>query len=162
MVEQEINVYIEPSLSVHVNKGWVESMAYKILEALSINVPTELGLVITDSGTIQQLNKTYRGNETPTDVLAFFMPSQPVQDKSMFINPPNGINHLGEVIVSYPQAMQQSKEQGHEIEYELMILIIHGIVHLLGYDHEQPADAQCMRAKEEEILGKVKYLKDAT
>ena len=69
--------------------------------------------------------------------------------------PPDGISHLGEIVISYPQAVRQAKRKKHDIERELMILLIHGVLHLLGYDHEQSVEEQHMRAKEDEILGKL-------
>ena len=69
-----------------------------------------------------------------------------------FTGPPDGINHLGEVVISYPQAMQQAQEQGHDVKQELAVLIVHGVLHLLGYDHELPDKEQKMKARENEIL----------
>ena len=61
--------------------------------------------------------------------------------------------HLGEVIVSYPQAIAQAEEQGHSIKREVTILIIHGVLHLLGYGDETTELKRQMRAREKEILG---------
>jgi probable rRNA maturation factor len=69
-----------------------------------------------------------------------------------FVSPPDGIRHLGEVVISYPQAVKQAQEQGHGVTRELALLIVHGILHLLGYDHELPADEQKMRDKENKVL----------
>jgi probable rRNA maturation factor len=74
---------------------------------------------------------------------------------SDFVSPPDNITHLGEVIISYPQAVEQAKEQGHSTEQELALLIIHGILHLLGYDHEKPEEEARMRAREKELLENV-------
>jgi probable rRNA maturation factor len=63
---------------------------------------------------------------------------------------------MGEVIISYPQAVIQAEEHRHPVEKELAILIIHGILHLLGYDHEEPEPERLMRAREEEILNNLK------
>jgi probable rRNA maturation factor len=69
-----------------------------------------------------------------------------------FALPPDGVTRLGEVIISYPQAIEQAREQGHSTERELALLIIHGILHLLGYDHEEPEGESEMRKKERELL----------
>ena len=73
-------------------------------------------------------------------------------DSPPFIHPPDGVRHLGEVLISYPQAVAQAKEQGHSPERELALLVIHGILHLLGYDHEEPEQEEKMKQKEKELL----------
>jgi len=98
---------------------------------------------------VQQLNKSYRGKDEPTDVLAFYMTS------ADFIEPPDGVRHLGEVIISYPQAVIQAEEHRHSIKKELAILIIHGVLHLLGYDHEESEQERQMRAREADILSQI-------
>jgi len=102
---------------------------------------------------VQKLNRDYRGVDAPTDVLAFNMLPQK-ETTTSFVLPPDGVTRLGEVIISYPQAMEQAKEQGHSVNKELALLIIHGILHLLGYDHEQPEEEAKMRAKEKELLAR--------
>jgi probable rRNA maturation factor len=73
----------------------------------------------------------------------------------IFVVPPDGVHHLGEVIVSCPQAVIQAKEHQHSIKKELAILIIHGVLHLLGYDHEEPEQERQMRGRETEILSQI-------
>ncbi|GAI58439.1 unnamed protein product, partial [marine sediment metagenome] len=113
--------------------------------------PYEMSLVFTDSETVQRLNRDYRGVDESTDVLAFYMLPQHGADAD-FVSPPDDITHLGEVIISYPKTEEQAKEQGHSTEQELTLLIIHGILHLLGYDHEKPEEEAKMKAREKELL----------
>jgi len=134
-----------------VDEGWVRRIAQTVLKAEEVAPHYEVSLVFTDSETVKQLNRDYRGVDEPTDVLAFCMLSQKGAD-SAFALPPDGITRLGEVIVSYPQAVEQAKEQGHSPERELALLIIHGILHLLGYDHEEPEEESKMRERERELL----------
>lgn len=153
--EPDINVYIDRNLKVPVEKSWLKSIAQKALKAEGV-APAELGIVITGPETIQQLNKVYRGEDEPTDVLAFHMlPSAGRAHRPSFVTPPDGVIHLGEVVISYPQTVQQARDQGHRVENELALLTVHGVLHLLGYDHERPEERQRMRAKEEEILRKL-------
>jgi probable rRNA maturation factor len=84
-------------------------------------------------------------------VLAFYMLPQK-GTASSFALPPDGVTRLGEVIISYPQALVQAKDQGHSLERELALLVIHGILHLLGYDHERPEEESKMRERERELL----------
>ena len=157
MIKWEVNVYVEPDLKAVLDKSWFESLADEVLGYLSVTAPAELGLVITDNETIQQLNRTYRSKDEPTDVLAFPMLDHTAQGgETAFIVPPDGIHHLGEVVISYPQAMQQAEDRGQGIERELTTLFIHGILHLLGYDHEMPEEEQYMMAKEEEVVKRIR------
>ena len=72
-----------------------------------------------------------------------------------FVHPPDGVLHLGEVIISYPQAVIQAEEYQHPVEREILILIIHGVLHLLGYEHDTPELELKMRAREAEILSHI-------
>jgi len=73
---------------------------------------------------------------------------------SSFGLPPDGVTRLGEVIISCPQAAVQAREQGHSTERELALLVIHGVLHLLGYDHEESGAEEKMREREKELLEK--------
>jgi probable rRNA maturation factor len=153
MAELEINISVEQKLKVSLEESWLQRIAIRTLEAEGIASPAEMGLVITDSKTIQELNKTYRGEDQSTDVLAFHMTPDTSQESELrFVGPPDGVHHLGEVVISYTQAIRQAQEQGHGIAQELALLIVHGILHLLGYDDELPEGRQQMKARENEIL----------
>jgi probable rRNA maturation factor len=152
MVEQ-IEIFIEEEFRGVVDEGSVRRIAQTVLKAEGVAPPYEVSLVFTDSETMKQLNRDYRGVDEPTDVLAFHMLPQKEADDS-FALPPDGVTRLGEVIISYPQAAEQAREQGHSPERELALLIIHGILHLLGYDHEEPGEEAKMRSREKELLGK--------
>ena len=154
MAKSEINISVERNLNVPLKKSWFQGVVLKTLEAEGIVSSAEIGLVITDSKTIQKLNRTYKGDDKPTDVLAFhMMPGTNQEPEQPFVSPPDGMHHLGEVVISYTQAVKQAQEQGHSIEQELALLIVHGVLHLLGYDHELPHESQRMKAKENDILG---------
>jgi probable rRNA maturation factor len=156
MTKPEINVVIKRSITLPVDKSWLEKVALKVLAVEGIGSSTEMGLLITDSKTVQRLNRIYRSEDEPTDVLSFQMAPDTSEDyEPSFVNAPDGIKHLGEVVISYPQAMKQAKERGHSVARELALLIIHGTLHLLGYDHELPDDAQMMRNEENQILSLV-------
>lgn len=153
MIRPEINISVEQKLSVSIDENWLQKIASETLDAEGIELPVEMGLVITDDKTVKELNKTYRGVNDTTDVLAFHMVDDTLQDaETPFIGPPDGVKHLGEVVISYSQATKQAHAQGHSPLRELELLIIHGILHLLGYDHESSEEAQQMRAREDEIL----------
>ena len=152
-MSEEIEIFVEEEFRGVVDEGWVRRIAQTVLKAEDVAPPYEVSLVFTDSETVQQLNRDYRGVDEPTDVLAFCMLSQKEVDDS-FALPPDEVTRLGEVIISYPQAIEQAREQGHSPERELALLIIHGILHLLGYDHEEPEEEDEMRRREKELLEK--------
>ena len=150
---EEIQIFVGEKFRGVVDGGWVKKIVRQILKAERVAPPYEVSLVFADSETVQQLNRDYRGVDEPTDVLAFYMLPQKGADSS-FALPPDGVTRLGEVIISYPQAVAQAREQGHSPERELALLVIHGILHLLGYDHEEPDEERKMKERERELLEK--------
>jgi probable rRNA maturation factor len=152
MLEQ-IEIFVGDEFRGVVDGGWVKKIVRQVLKAEKVVPPYEVSLVFTDSETVRKLNRDYRGVDEPTDVLAFCMLPQKRADSS-FALPPDGVTRLGEVIISYPQAVAQAKEQGHSPERELALLVVHGILHLLGYDHEEPGEESKMRERERELLEK--------
>ncbi len=108
----------------------------------------ELTLVLTDDAGIQSLNRDFLGTDAPTDVLAF----SAIEDDGPFVSAPEAGGYLGDVIVSYPRAVAQAQEQGHSPEQELDLLIVHGILHLLGYDHADDEEKAAMWARQDAIL----------
>lgn len=153
----EINVLIEEGLEEYLGVSWLQSVVEQVLIAQDAGSGLELGLVITNQERVQQLNRSYLGKDEPTDVLAFSMLPEPLatgesEASSPFVQPPDGVLHLGEVIVSYPQAVIQAEEHQHSVKREIAILIIHGVLHLLGYEHDKPELERQMKTREKEIL----------
>ncbi len=99
----------------------------------------ELSIALVDDEDMQRLNSEYRGLGETTDVLSF----------------PLGEDDFGEIIISWPRAKEQAREFGHSLDRELGFLLVHGILHLLGYDHQQEDEREIMRGKEEEILSRL-------
>jgi len=159
----EINVIIDGDFAECPEVSWLRSVAEQVLIAQGVSSNAELGLVITNQERVQELNRNYRGEDRPTDVLAFYMTSTAEEagaESPSFVIPPDGILHLGEVIISYPQAVMQAKEHQHSVKKELAILIIHGVLHLLGYDHDKPEPKHQMRNREKEILNQIEVDKE--
>jgi probable rRNA maturation factor len=109
----------------------------------------EVSLSLVTDDQIRQLNRDYRGIDRPTDVLSFALNEENPQDPQIF-----GLedNLLGDIVISVERAQCQAVEYGHSFERELLYLAIHGILHLLGYDHETEDERVTMRTKEEEVL----------
>jgi len=154
-VKMEINVLIDEHLGTSLELSWLEGIARQVLVAQGVGSEVELGLFIATKERVQQLNRDYLGRDEPTDVLAFSAREEVGADVPPFVQPPDGILHLGEVIISYPQAAVQAEEHRHSIKKELAILIIHGVLHLLGYEHDKPELERQMRAREKEILSHI-------
>jgi probable rRNA maturation factor len=110
--------------------------------------PGELTLVITDDEGIQALNRDFLGVDAPTDVLSF----SAQEDGGPFVAAPDAGGYLGDVILSYPRAVEQARQQGHSTEQELNLLVVHGVLHLLGYDHAGAEEKAAMWAQQEAIL----------
>ncbi len=125
----------------------------KIAEILELSEDTEVSVLVVDDETIRQLNRDYRDKDMATDVLSF--PLEEEQDGS---DEPEVIGGpmermLGDIVISIEKAEAQAKEYGHSIERELAFLAVHGMLHLLGHDHEKDAAAEkIMRAEEKRIL----------
>ncbi len=152
----EINVLFDEGFEGCLETGWLERVAEKVLVTQGVDSRAELGLVIASQETVHQLNLNYLGEDKPTDVLAFSMlPEQSREGVASFVAPPDGMKHLGEVIIAYPQAVIQAEEHQHSVKREIAILIIHGVLHLLGYDHDKPELGREMSARETELLSHI-------
>ena len=116
-------------------------------EALGPN--TEVDITIVDNAEIHTLNRDYRGIDRPTDVLSFALDDG---DEEPEVEDDEAEHLLGDVIISAPRAVEQGEEFGHGLTREMTYLAVHGMLHLLGYDHMEEADKKIMRAREEEIL----------
>ncbi|MFH0847284.1 MAG: rRNA maturation RNase YbeY [Chloroflexota bacterium] len=157
----EINILIDEEFADKLDSTWLEAVATSALMLEKAPENSELGLLITTQEHIRELNKEYLGEDAPTDVLSFAMrPGEPVVsgkerkkgEEPVFIFAPDGVKHLGEVIISYPQAEIQAREHGHSVKRELAILLIHGVLHILGYDHGESEAEQKMRLREKAII----------
>ena len=151
----EINVLIDDEFEGELEADWLRSVAEQVLVVENPAPEAELGLVITGQAKMQELNLVHLGIDEPTDVLAFPMTPEENPDMPDFVTPPDGAVHLGEVIISYPQAFKQADERRHPVKKEVATLVIHGVLHLLGYDHDAPEPEQRMRAREAEIMERV-------
>ena len=108
----------------------------------------ELSLVLCDDATIHALNRDYRGVDRPTDVLSFAQEEGEPAGSA-------GVRVLGDVAISLDTAERQAREQGHAVEIELRVLLVHGLLHLLGHDHGEPEEAAAMRAAEADLLARL-------
>ncbi|ABI68867.1 rRNA maturation RNase YbeY [Syntrophomonas wolfei] len=130
------------------------NVANAVAKMVKLSPNTELSVMIVDNSYIKELNLIYRGENNPTDVLSFAM--NELSEEEMDLDLPGEVNVLGDIVVSLEKAVSQSEEYGHSAERELGYLIAHGMLHLLGYDHENEEERNLMRNLEERIMHKVK------
>jgi probable rRNA maturation factor len=138
-----ITIQVAPRFRAKVDEESLRRVAIEVLRQEGVTEGTELSLVITDDETVRELNRQFRGVDAPTDVLAFDTGAE-----EQFVTIPEGPPYLGDVVISYQRALAQAEELGHAVEEELKLLVVHGILHLLGYDHEEEAAARKMRERE--------------
>jgi probable rRNA maturation factor len=155
MPKVQLSIRIEKPFAGLVSKKWLRQAVKLTLIHIGLSSPVELGLVIAGDDTVHELNRNYRNVDSPTDVIAFALSEQGAKHEP-FIAPPDHVIHLGEVIISYPQAKRQAEEQRHSLERELALLVAHGVLHLLGYDHELPEQGEKMRVMESKVLDAIK------
>lgn len=130
------------------NRRRLRSTATRVLRAESCAANTEVSILLTDNEQIAQLNKDYRDIAGPTDVLSF---SQHEGEDGF--EAAGDENLLGDVVISVEMAQKQADERGGTLEDELDLLLAHGLLHLLGYDHAEPAEAERMFALQKQLLG---------
>jgi probable rRNA maturation factor len=103
----------------------------------------EATVVISDDKQIRQLNRQFLGIDAPTDVLSF---------PANFTDPESGCLYLGDMIISAPRARDQALAGGHSFAEEVLLLVVHGVLHLLGHDHAEEDEKRAMQAAQNEIL----------
>jgi probable rRNA maturation factor len=153
MIFHEINIDIKAPYRRRLTQKWLREVVDVTLSTKKIDRPVELSLIITGDEEVHRLNRDYRGIDATTDVISFALSEN--TDDTKFITPPDRISRLGEVIISYPQAIRQAKENKQTIKAEIAWLVVHGLLHLLGYDHQDNASEAVMRKREDKILKEI-------
>ncbi|SRR6266516_500750 len=153
----------------------VEPVVKNTLQAAGVTQPVMLTLLITGDDAIRELNRQYRQQDKPTDVLSFPLLDKPlvdapadqlwmtpegeegnqaVQERSrpVFMTPPELPANLGDIVISWPTILRQADEAGHSSTYELLYLIAHGVLHLVGYDDRSEAGYSAMVHIQQSVL----------
>ncbi|PLX71017.1 MAG: rRNA maturation RNase YbeY [Denitrovibrio sp.] len=140
----DINLLITDEHDSGAETALFSACAEAVFSALEIGFEScEISLLITDDKRVKELNSQYRGKDTPTDVLSFPMSEDPFNEGGM----------LGDIAISYERAKEQAEEAAIMVERELAFLFIHGVLHLMGYEHENdPDEEEEMFDLQEEIL----------
>ena len=141
-----INIEIKSSVKQTINPDMLEQAARATLILKYTSTDASLTVVLSNDSHLQELNREYRGIDTPTDVLSF---------PAFETDPETGSTYLGDVIISVPRAEAQAAEAGHSVVAELKLLVVHGVLHLLGYDHLKEDEKSRMWAAQTEILEQI-------
>jgi len=128
----------------------VERAAAKVGELYGLD-SAEVSVTLTNNVYIHELNKKYRDIDRPTDVLSFALNEG---DEPEVIDGPE-VNMLGDIIISVERAVEQAADYGHSVEREIAFLTVHGMLHLLGYDHMEEEDRKEMRQEEDFVMDKL-------
>jgi probable rRNA maturation factor len=146
-----IGIQVDDEFEAAVDQVALETLVRRTLAVETLPASdVELAVVIGSDTQIQALNRQYRGVDAPTDVLSFAM----LDDEPDLVSSPEAPLYLGDVIISYPQVLAQAAEAGHSSQEELHLLAVHGVLHLLGYDHDSQQRKATMWARQDAILGK--------
>lgn len=142
----------------------LENVINFALKEEEVSVDCEISMLFVDNEEIREINNETRGIDRATDVLSF--PMLDYQDKKVFKEMYKDNNFditfmdgeelvLGDIVLSLERALEQSREYNHSFERESCYLVVHSVLHLLGYDHMEEDDKKIMRKREEDILGKL-------
>lgn len=141
-----MNIELNETFVGVVDPAVLERAAQATLDHEKVLQPVEMSIRVSDDTELHKLNKEFLGMDGPTDVLSF-----PADE----IDPETGILYLGDIAISLPRATEQASLAGHANEYELELLVVHGTLHLLGYDHAEPDEKQRMWAVQSNILAEL-------
>jgi len=150
-VAYELNVEVDDEVSEAVDaaeQAALVAMLERVLIEDGIEDGASLALVLSDDTLLQELNLRHREVDAPTDVLSF-----PAAEGEAFPTAEGEPLYLGDIVVSVESVARQAAEVGLATGEELAHVILHGLLHLLGYDHEEPDEEAVMKAREEAILG---------
>lgn len=149
-----ITIQIDPDYEALLDADRLHKLAIAVLKAEGVQGPLELGVVIASDEEVHTLNRDYLGHDFDTDVLSFGMSERGEGSaaKPNFVSPPGRPSYLGDIAISYQRAAEQAPEYGHNADAEVAMLLIHGLLHLLGYDDLEESTREKMHARQEELL----------
>lgn len=147
-----INIRLKRMEGCSLKRGWLRETVLAVLASEKVAGAFEIDCMLTDDPAIRALNRKYRGIDAPTDVLSFAL-DETGPSNDIFPGPPGTPAGMGILVVSYPTAQAQAARRGVAVEEEVRLLLVHGVLHILGYDHGGRDDTLVMRKREKQILG---------
>jgi probable rRNA maturation factor len=152
IINQQNRVKYDAGLAQVINQV---TDAIGVMRKLPAN--TEVSVLLVDNDYIRDLNRIYRHQDKATDVLSFAMNEQTEDEPEVGFE--EEINMLGDIVISLEMAQSQSVEYGHSMARELGFLVAHGMLHLLGLDHENETEEQEMLAWQEKVLQSINLVR---
>lgn len=143
MIDFSVNQLVGKTIALRHWRRWLDGIA----RTVRLTRHLELSIAVVSATTMKRLNKQYRGKDQATDVLSFAE-----RDSREPLPQRPAVEHLGEVIICYTKAAAQAKTQGRPLLDEVQRLFVHGVLHLLGYDHQTDREAAKMEVLEDKIL----------
>lgn len=141
-----VTIQVKRSVRLPVEKSILLRAAQMTLDFTNTTKNSDVSIVVGNDALLQRLNLKYRNVDSTTDVLSF---------PSGEIDPDTQAYYLGDIVISLARAQEQSSSEGHALVDELQLLVVHGTLHLLGYDHMETADKVKMQAAQDVILQKL-------
>lgn len=141
-----VTIQVKRNVKLLVDKSILLRAAQMVLEMTKAADKLGLGIVIGNDAFLHQLNLKYRQVDSPTDVLSF---------PSSEVDPDTSDLYLGDIVISIQSAEDQASTEGHGLVDELQLLVVHGVLHLLGYDHAEIKDKKVMQAAQDGILSQL-------
>ncbi|MBC8161449.1 MAG: rRNA maturation RNase YbeY [Roseiflexaceae bacterium] len=149
----EIDIQVDERFAAAVETELIERAVAAVLAGEGIDEPVELSVLVSGDDELHRLNLEYRGVDQPTDVLSFGSEDATEDAPVAFVRPEGMPRFLGDLAISYDRVLAQAAEYGHSPARELAFLAAHGLLHLLGYDHERgPEGEAAMRQREEAAM----------
>ena len=151
----EIIISKEPE-TIDIDKSIIEDIkrAVETIGELYDVKDSEVRITLTDDKTIHELNRDYRGIDRPTDVLSFAF-HESDEPEIITDDVDEAIDTLGDIIISVERAKSQAEDYGHSLRREVVFLTVHGMLHLLGYDHMEESERLEMEKEQEYIMSQL-------
>lgn len=149
-----VDIQIDEPFLAEIDPDVVHAAAVAALRAQRV-ARASLNVVITDDATVHELNRQYRGIDTPTDVLSFAAHESADAAPALTLPPEldtEFADFLGDVIIALPYARQQADRYANPLDTEVRLLVVHGVLHLLGYDHATPEEETAMWSAQDAVL----------
>jgi len=140
------HIHIQNEQNYPIDADLLQRAIQQVIDRHEVAANSGVSVVLTTNEAVQALNKQHRQIDTPTDVLSF--PADPLPPELANTDVP----YLGDLIIAYPYASAQAKRLEHNLEQSLALLVVHGTLHLLGYDHDTPQNRAAMWAEQSVVL----------
>jgi probable rRNA maturation factor len=138
-----VTIQVKRSVRLPVEKSILVQAARITLKSTGTADNADVSIVIGNDALLHRLNLKYRYTDSPTDVLSFLAGE---------VDPDTSSLYLGDVVISLPRAQEQASAEGHPLLEELQLLVVHGTLHLLGFDHEEIKDKKKMQVTQDAVL----------